>query len=51
MRYVDPGVISHEICNPFDTGYWAYIYRYDIIDSLIQSTNQMNKVGPINSKI
>ena len=51
MRYDDPGVISYEICNPFDTGYWESIYRYDILDSLIQSTNQMSKVSPINSKI
>ena len=31
MRYVDPGVIPHEICN-------------HEFDSLIQSTNQMNQV-------
>ena len=44
--------------NQWDTGYWAYINRYDILDSFIQqinqitrsipSTNQINKVSPIN---
>ena len=66
MRYFDSGVISHEICNheifwfwcnnswnlnPWDTGYWAYIYRYDILDSFIPSTNRIKKVSPINSQI
>ena len=55
MRYCNSGVISHEICNheicwlwcnissnlnPWDTGYWTYIYRYDILDSVIQSIIQ-----------
>ena len=64
-RYCNSSVISHEICNHeifwfwcnnswnlnlWDTEYWAYIYRYDILDSFVQSTNEMNKVSPINSK-
>ena len=55
MRYCNSGVISHEVCNheifwlwcnissnlnPWDTGYWTYIYRYDILDSVIQSIIQ-----------
>ena len=29
-------------------GNWAYIYRYDISDSFIQSINQINKIHSVN---
>ena len=64
-RYCNSSVISHKISNHeifwfwcnnswnlnlWDAEYWAYIYGYDILDSFVQSTNEMNKVSPINSK-
>ena len=46
MRYVDPGVISHKICNPFDTGYWACISSLQIwYNWFTHSVNQSNQQG------
>ena len=51
MRYFDSGVISHKIRNHEiqDIGHTST--DINILDSLIQSTNQINKQGQSNQLI
>ena len=48
MRYCNSGVISHEILNHEIQDIGHISTDMNILDSLIQSTNQINKQGQSN---
>ena len=48
MRYCNSGVISHEILNHEIQDIGHISTDMNILDSLIQSTNQINKIHPVN---
>ena len=51
MRYCNSGVISHEILNHEIQDIGHISTDMNILDSLIQSTNQINKQGQSNQLI
>ena len=51
MRYCNSGVIPHEICSHEIQDIGHTYTDMNILDSLIQSTNQINKQGQSNQLI